>query len=103
MTYDSTLNRIEISNIETIGTYTRMFSRSIRTSPGRCPNHPSQPRIVASPTTMKIRPTAMMNGPSDLLPTINSYRRNRSPLLGRRTHPPVHYPAVPAATLRRVR
>jgi hypothetical protein len=72
MTYDSTLNRTDISNIETIGTYTRMFSRSIRTSPGRCPNHPSQPRVVIRPTTIKIRPSAMMSWPSDLFPTINS-------------------------------
>lgn len=78
MTYDNTLNRIDISNIETIGTYTRMFSRSIRTSPGRCPNHPSHPRIATSPTTMKIRPSATMSWPSGLLPTLNSYRRYSS-------------------------
>src|SRR6266436_4127867 len=50
-TYDSTLKRSDISNIDTIGTYNRTFSRSTRTSPGRWPNHPSHPRIVNSPPT----------------------------------------------------
>ena len=72
MTYDNTLNRIDISNIDTIGTYTRMFSRSTRISPGRCPNQASHPRIVTSPTTMMIRPKATMSWPSGLLPTLNT-------------------------------
>src|SRR6267378_491343 len=80
-TYDSTLRRIDIDNIETIGTYTRTFSRSTRMSPGRCPNHPSHPRIVISPTRTKIKPTVTTSWPSGLLPTMNSYRTSRSPLL----------------------
>src|SRR6266404_7446347 len=69
-TYDSTLKRSDISNIDTIGTYNRTFSRSTRTSPGRWPNHPSHPRIVNSPTTMMPRPTMMISWPSVLLPTV---------------------------------
>ena len=80
-TYDSTLKRSDISNIDTIGTYNRTFSRSTRTSPGRWPNHPSHPRIVNNPTTMMPRPTMMMSWPSVLLPTIIVTVGTRGPLL----------------------
>src|ERR1700682_1394362 len=55
----------------------------MRTSPGRWPNHPSHPRIVISPRTTKIKPTVITSWPSGLLPTMNSYRSRRSPLLRR--------------------
>jgi hypothetical protein len=80
-TYDSTLKRSDISNIDTIGTYTRTFSRSTRTSPGRWPNHPSHPRIVNNPTTMIPRPTTMMSWPSGLLPTVIVTAGTRRPPL----------------------
>jgi hypothetical protein len=80
-TYDSTLKRSDISNIDTIGTYNRTLSRSTRTSPGRWPNHPSHPRIVNNPTTMMPRPTMMMSWPSVLLPTIIVTVGTRGPLL----------------------
>ncbi len=80
-TYDSTLKRSDISNIDTIGTYNRTFSRSTRTSPGKWPNHPSHPRIVNSPTTMMPRPTMMMSWPSVLFPTIIVIVGTRGPLL----------------------
>src|SRR2546423_13171678 len=68
-TYDSTVKRIDMSSIETIGTYTLTLSRSTRTSPGKWPNQASHPRIVTKPTTIRIRPSRTINWPSGLLPT----------------------------------
>ena len=107
-TYDSTLKRSDISNIDTIGTYNRTLSRSTRTSPGRWPNHPSHPRIANNPTTMMPRPTMMMSWPSVLLPTIIVTVGTREPLLDSASveaglgAAPRHWPAGSTVLARRV-
>jgi hypothetical protein len=55
----------ETMSMDAIGMYTRTFSRSMRMSPGKWPNHPSAPVHMSRPTSTSTMPIAMTAGPND--------------------------------------